>query len=160
MNKIVIKRKFGRLIMGVLALWPLIACPLPRSTPYTELFKDKRLGREAARNGGAFTAIADDANGQLYIPPDGYCSAAGIFIMSSMYTPGLTLLISDRYILVTLSLGEKYGSIGIAWGSLALQSLYTENTACLDMEERLNGIFKIRNLDISLGMNIKYLKHE
>jgi len=155
-------KKLKKAVMGAMAALLAAYCfPLTTHTLYGA-FEDNGWGVRPLGMAGAFTAVADDANGQLYNPAGlAIVKQQEFSLMSAMLYTGLdTVNIGQNYFGYVLPLGEKYGGFGAAWGDLSSPSLYSENTVSLGYARTLNDIFKIRNLDISVGMNVKYLTHQ
>jgi hypothetical protein len=159
MNNKTIKRRFSELTISVIAL--LSAYCLPLTSVYAA-FEDSGWGVRPLGMAGAFTAVADDSNGQLYNPAGlAIVQQKEFSLMSAMLYTGLdTVNIGQNYIGYVNPLSEKFGGVGIAWGAISSPSLYREDTASIGYGRTINDIVKIRNIDISLGFNIKYLKHE
>ncbi len=110
---------------------------------------------------GAFTAVADDANGQLYNPA-GLPQVVHdeVSLMSAQLYSGLDgVNIGLNYLGYVHPLGKRAGSIGVTWGELSSPSLYTEDTAAIGYGRYLNDIFGFKQPAVSIGANFKYLKH-
>jgi hypothetical protein len=161
MNNKTQKRSFGRPIMGVMALLAVFCLSFTARSVYAA-FEDSGWGVRPLGMGGAFAAIADDANGQLYNPAGlATVQQKEFSLMSAMLYTGLdTVNIGQNYLGYVHPLNEKFGTLGIAWGAISSPNLYREDTAAIGYGRTMNDIVKIRNLDISLGVNVKYLKHE
>lgn len=110
-----------------LALLPLLLnCGVPASFA---AFQDMRAGARPLGMGGAFTAVADDANAAGYNPA-GLVSARGLELLAmygKLYS-GLTdgsNLYSGTVAAVYPVAG--YGTVGAGWNGLGLTGMYQEN---------------------------------
>ena len=153
----------GETLLRRVVLFVVFAtCHLPLTTYSFGAFEDFGWGVRPLGMGGAYTAVADDANGPLFNPSGAvYISKFEISLASAKLFSGLEgVNIGQNYFSAIRSLGDKIGSIGITWHSLYTPALYREDTIVLTYARKLNDIIRFDSTDISLGTNIKYLKHE
>lgn len=123
-------------------------------------FKDNGWGARPAGMGGAFTAVADDANAPLYNPAGimQLKSPEGSFMYSKLYTGldevklGLNYL---SYVHPTL----YTGAFGVNWANFVAEDLYREDTFTLTYAHSLNDIFTNLENEYLIGINLKYLKN-
>ncbi len=129
-------------------------------------FKDSGWGTRPAGMGGAFVAIADDANAPLWNP-------AGIaqvkqYEASFMYArlfSGLKLYAGEDT--TTLGLNyfsficptERMGAFGLSWARFASTKLYKEDTLSVSYARKINDFAPKMVPVVFLGMNLKYLNH-
>lgn len=139
-----------------------VCCLPPLVSPLYAAFLDSGWGVRPLGMAGAFTAVADDSSAQLYNPAGlALVEQKEFSFMSAKLYSGLDGVdIALNYAGYVEHLSAKAGSFGIAWGALSSPSLYREDTASFGYGRSLNDIFKSSKLNISLGANIKYLKHE
>lgn len=125
-------------------------------------FDDFGWGVRPLAMGGAYTAVADDANGPLFNPSGAvYITKFEVSLASAKLFTGLEGVdIGQNYFSAVRSIGEEAGSVGVTWHSLYTPALYREDTFVLTYARKLNDIFNTDNLDVSVGTNLKYLKHE
>jgi hypothetical protein len=140
------------------------------ASPAHAAFLDTEYGARPTGMGGAFTAIADDSNAPLYNP-------AGIVQvqwneMSAMYSElfsGLTLYSGnaatggdtvhlDQSYLAYISKPLSIGSFGLSWANFNTTSLYREDTVTLSYAHYLGDVIPVLDNQVSLGMNLKYLR--
>ena len=124
-------------------------------------FQDTYWGVRALGMGGAFTAVADDANTPLY-------NIAGI---ANIYQQEITLMgsrlfagiegieIGANYLGYIRPIGEQYGAVSFAWSSLATPGLRREDTVYLGYARGINDIIHLdeETVFLSIGVNMKYL---
>jgi hypothetical protein len=133
-------------------------------------FQDTGWGARPVGMGGAFTAIADDSNAPLY-------NAAGIAQvqwqeLSAMYSSlfsGLTLYSGnaatggdtthlDQSFLSYVSKPTKIGSFGVSWSNFNATHLYREDSVALTYAHYLGDLIPVLDNQVSLGVNMKYLR--
>ncbi|MFH1368686.1 MAG: hypothetical protein ABII64_06145 [Elusimicrobiota bacterium] len=116
-------------------------------------FKDGGWGTRPLGMGGAFTALADDANSQLYNP-------AGIwqvedfeatFMNAKLFTGLDRVDLGMNYFSAVMPVDDKV-SVGILWANLYSQDQYREDTFAL------SGAFSVTN-KLNVGVNLKNLSH-
>jgi len=141
----------------------LAAYCLPLTTcPSFGAFQDSGWGVRPLGMGGAFTAVADDSNGQLYNPAGlAFVPQEELSVMSAQLYTGLdTVNIGLNYLGYVKPVSGKFGNLGFVWGSLSATSLYREDTASLGYGRFVNDVFGLSQPAISVGANVKYIKHE
>lgn len=123
-------------------------------------FKDNGWGARPAGMGGAFTAVADDANAALYNP-------AGIM---QLKIPEANFMYSKLYYgLDNVSLGLNYlsyvyptvskGAFGINWANFRATDLYREDTFTFTYASSLNDFNEELKNEYLFGANLKYLRN-
>jgi hypothetical protein len=139
--------------------------------PARAAFQESLWGARPTGLGGAFTALADDANAPAYNP-------AGITqiehneltVMYAQLFTGLTLFAGDSGETSTLSLGyfsyvpdikrlnSHIGSFGISWSNFSATHVSQENTFTLTWA-RQAPFLQIGRSEVFTGVNINYLQH-
>ncbi len=126
-------------------------------------FKDTGWGTRPASLGGAFTALADDANGALYNPAGIALirERTGNFMYAKLYMGLDEVDLGLNYFSVVLPVvpEEKMGSLGISWGNFIVEHLYREDTFSITYADWLNNYLSKLPLEIAVGINLKYLRH-
>lgn len=126
-------------------------------------FKDTGWGTRPAGLGGAFTGLADDANGPLYNPAGiaRLKSREGNFMYAKLYTGLDEVDLGLNYFSVVLPIvsREKLGSLGVSWSNFTALHLYREDTFNFTYADWLANYFPKLNQDIAVGLNLKYLRH-
>ena len=139
-------------------------------TPAQAAFQDSGWGARPVGMGGAFTAIADDSNASLYNP-------AGIVQvqwneLSAMYSrlfSGLTLYSGsaatggdtvhlDQNYVAFVSKPSAWGSFGLSWQNFNTTHLYREDTVNLSYAHYLGDVIPVLDNQVSMGVNLKYLR--
>ena len=138
--------------------------------PAQAAFQDTGWGARPVGMGGSFTAIADDSNAPLYNP-------AGLVQIqwnevSAMYsrlfsnltlfsgntgTGGDTVHLDQSY-LSYVSRASRYGSFGLSWANFNTTGLYREDTVALSYGRYLGDLFPVLDDQVSVGVNLKYLR--
>jgi len=138
--------------------------------PAQAAFLDTGYGARPTGMGGAFTAISDDSNAPLYNP-------AGLVQvqyneLSAMYSrlfSGLTLYSGnastggdtvhlDQSYLAYVSPPSRLGSFALSWQNFNTTSLYREDTVTLSYAHYLGDIIPVFDNQVSMGVNVKYLR--
>ena len=115
----------------VLCLAFCVLCLFPSSSEGA--FRDNFLGARSVAMGGAYTALADDADGAL-VNPAGLSNIEGQQIIAAL--SALHVGLSDDSFVSQNILGYAYrqrraGTLGIIWKRLAASDLYFENVLAL-----------------------------
>ncbi len=130
--------------------------------PCLSAFQDDFLGARSMAMGGAYTALADEADGNLVNP-------AGLSMLRTqqlcLTSSALYLGLSDGSFISQNIMGyafrQKKGSYGLAWKRFGVSSLYAENTVVLSHSRTGRLYFtkgdENRPRNISLGVNLKFL---
>lgn len=130
--------------------------------PCSGSFQDDFLGARSIAMGGAYTALADEADGILVNP-------AGLSMVRnqqlSITSSALYVGLSDESFISQNIMGyafrQKKGSYGIVWKRFGVANLYSENTIALCYARTGRLYFtkgeENRPRNISLGINLKFL---
>lgn len=125
-------------------------------------FTDSGWGVRPLGMAGAFTAVANDSNATLYNP-------AGIaqmeklettFMSAKLFTGLEGVEIGQNYFSYVYPMSQRTGNIGVTWASMYTPLLYREDAFALSYGKSLGNLFRIDNMQISVGTNLKYLRHE
>lgn len=132
------------------------------SGPAGAAFLDSGWGARPLGMGGAFTAVADGANATLYNPAGiaGTDCQEVSFMSAKLFTGLDGVEIGQNYFGYVYPLSPAAGNLGITWASLYTPELYREDTFALSYAHGLGRAFGLENSRVSLGANLKYLKHE
>ena len=126
--------------------------------------EDTYWGVRALGMGGAFTAVANDANAPLYnIAGIANCVQKEVTLMGSRLFAGLEGgEISSNYLGAVYPISEEWGAVSFAWSSLGVPALARYDTFNLGYARKLNDITGIDSdiVNLSAGLNIKYLREE
>jgi hypothetical protein len=127
-------------------------------------FVDTYWGVRALGMGGAFTAVADDANAPLYnIAGISFIGQKEITLMGSRLFAGIEgVEIGANYLGYVHPISLEYGSISFAWSSSSTPGLRREDTFNLGYARGLNDLISLDKelVEISAGLNLKYLMQE
>lgn len=127
-------------------------------------FQDVYWGVRALGMGGAFTAVADDANTPLYnIAGIANISQQEVTLMGSRLFAGIEgVEIGTNYLGYICPIGEQYGAVSFAWSSLSTPGLRREDTFNLGYARGINDIVRLdeETVFLSVGVNMKYLVQE
>ncbi len=133
-------------------------------------FQDTGWGARPVGMGGAFTAIADDSNAPLYNPAGlvqvqwNELSAmysrlfSGVTLFSGNSNTGGDTVHLDQSYLAYVSRASSYGSFGLSWANFNTTSLYREDTVTLSYARYLGDVIPVLDNQVSMGVNIKYLR--
>lgn len=123
-------------------------------------FKDNGWGARPSGMGGAFTAVADDANAPLYNPAGimQLKSPEGNFMYSRLYT-GLDEVNLGLNYLAYVHPTATIGAFGINWANFVASDLYREDTVTLSYAHSLNDFYEELENEYLIGANIKYLRN-
>lgn len=127
-------------------------------------FQDVYWGVRALGMGGAFTAVADDANTPLYnIAGIANISQQEVTLMGSRLFARIEgVEIGTNYLGYICPIGEQYGAVSFAWSSLSTPGLRREDTFNLGYARGINDIVRLdeETVFLSVGVNMKYLVQE
>ena len=127
-------------------------------------FEDTYWGVRALGMGGAFTAVANDANAPLYnIAGIANCGQREVTLMGSRVFAGLDgVEISTNYLGAVYPISEELGAVSFAWSSLGVPALARYDTFNLGYARKLNDVTGVDSdiVNLSAGLNIKYLREE
>ncbi|MBN1384596.1 MAG: type IX secretion system membrane protein PorP/SprF [Elusimicrobia bacterium] len=156
-----IKNKFSKRMIRFILL--LLIFLLPTAYCLHPAFKDSGWGTRPCGMGGAFVAVADDANAPLWNPAGiKYLTRLeGNFMYAKLYAGldevdlGLNYL---SFVYPNLKVGSlRIGSLGVSWGNFISKSLYREDTVTLTYAKGMDELIPLKG--ISVGINLKYLNH-
>ncbi len=140
------------------------------TTPSFAAFQDGGWGARPVGMGGAYTAISDDSNAPLYNPAGlvqiqwNEVSAmyarlfSGLTLYSGTSTTGNDEAHLDQSYLSYASRATKYGAWSTSWANFNTTSLYREDTFMLSYANYLGGLIPVLDNQVSLGVNLKYLR--
>ena len=127
-------------------------------------FDDTYWGVRALGMGGAFTAVANDANAPLYnVAGLGFVAQREVTLMGSRLFTGLEgVEIASNYAGYVHPISAKYGSISFAWSSISTPGLRREDSFNVGYARVLNDILRLDSeiVEFSAGVNLKYLMQE
>ena len=127
-------------------------------------FEDTYWGVRALGMGGAFTAVANDANAPLYnIAGIANCGQREVTLMGSRLFAGLDgVEISANYLGAVYPISEEWGTVSFAWSSLGTPALARYDTFNLGYARRLNDLINLDTdiVNLNAGLNLKYLRQE
>jgi len=127
-------------------------------------FVDTYWGVRALGMGGAFTAVANDANGPLYnIAGIGFASQQEVTLMGSRLFSGVDgVEVGANYLGYVCPIGLELGSISFAWSSTSTPGLRREDTFNVGYARVINDLIRVDSqvVEISAGINLKYLMQE
>ncbi len=159
-----VRMKSTRLLVTILSFQLLVPSSLFAA------FQDSGWGARPVGMGGAYTAISDDSSASLYNPA-GLVQIQWneITAMYSRLFSGLTLYSGsastggdtvhlDQSYLAYASRAMRYGSWGISWADFNTTSLYREDTVTLSYAHYLGGLIPALDNQVSMGVNLKYLR--
>ncbi len=139
-------------------------CLLVGASPLHAAFKDSGWGVRPLGMGGAFTAVANDANGTLYNPAGlaQVSSREATFMSAKLFTGLEGVDIGQNYLGYIHPLNARAGTLGVTWSALSTPGLYREDSASVSYGRYVNDILRLKSDTVlcSLGANVKYLKHE
>lgn len=128
-------------------------------------FESNYWGARPLAMGGAFTAVANDANAPLY-------NVAGIanlprkeftFMSSRLFTGVEGVDIGANYLSFVYPIfSPKYGAFSITWASVSATSVWREDIFNIGYARQVNDIFNLDTniVNMSAGLNFKYLMQE
>ena len=127
-------------------------------------FVDTYWGVRALGMGGAFTAVANDANGPLYnIAGIGFAAHQEVTLMGSRLFSGIDgVEIGANYFGYVYPISPQYGAVSLAWSSTSTPGLRREDTFNIGYARVMNDIFRLdpEIIELSIGLNLKYLMQE
>jgi len=134
-------------------------------------FQEDDWGARPVGMGGAFTAIADDSNAPLYNPAGivqvqwNEVSAmysqlfSGLTLYSGNSTTGGDIAHLDQSYFSYVSRPSRFGSLGISWSNFNATHLYREDAVTVTYARYLGDFFPVFDNAVSVGANVKYLRH-
>ncbi|MBQ2219566.1 MAG: hypothetical protein II417_02075, partial [Elusimicrobia bacterium] len=108
-------------------------------------FEDTYWGVRALGMGGAYTAVANDANAPLYnIAGIANCGQREVTLMGSRLFAGLEgVEISANYLGAVYPISEEWGAVSFAWSSLGTPALARYDAFNLGYARKLNDLVKV-----------------
>lgn len=153
----------GRFLVGMIVFIFAIG-------PAQAAFQDMDWGARPAGMGGAFTAIADDSNAPLYNPA-GIAQVqwqelsamysnlfSGLTLYSGNATTGADTVHLDQSYLSYVSKPTAFGSFGLSWTNFNATHLYREDSVALTYAHYLGDVIPVLDNQVSLGVNMKFLR--
>ena len=130
-------------------------------SPVFGAFNDPGWGVRPLGMGGAFTAVANDSNANVYNPAGiAQLQCDEVSFMSSKLFTGLEGVdIGQNFFSYVHPVSDKFGSVGFSWQSLYAQNLYQENTYAISYGRYFDDILKLKSFDLLGGASLKYLNH-
>lgn len=128
-------------------------------------FENTYWGARPLAMGGAYTAVANDANAPLY-------NIAGIanvvqkeftFMSSKLFTGVEGVDIGSNYLsFVYPVFSQQYGAISFTWASVSATSVWREDIFNIGYARQVNDIFNLDTniINMTAGLNLKYLMQE
>ncbi|MCX5778425.1 MAG: hypothetical protein NTU66_04320 [Elusimicrobia bacterium] len=131
------------------------------SLPAAAAFKDAGWGARPLGMGGAFTAVANDANGPLFNPAgiDQVTHKEATFMSSKLFTGLEGVEIGQNYFGYIHPLGRQLGTLGIVWSSLYAPGYYREDTGSISYGKYIESLSSSK-INVSMGASMRYLRHE
>ncbi len=130
-------------------------------------FESTYWGVRPLAMGGAFTAVANDANAPLYnIAGIANLTEREISLSASRLFTGLDgVEIGTNYFEYTQPLSmttDTYGVMSFAWASLSSPGLSREDTFNIGYARKVNDVLRLdpEIINLTAGLNLKYLRHE
>ena len=156
--------------MKITRLFILAGFFLLNSVPARAAFTDTGFGARPEGMGGAFTAIADDSNAPLFNPAglvqvqwnEVSAMYSQLFSGLSLYsgnaaTGGNTVNLNQSYV-AYVSRPSALGSFGLSWANFNTTTLYREDTLTLSYARYLGDFIPVLDNQLSIGVNLKYLR--
>ena len=116
--------------------------------------------------GGAFSAVADDSNAPLYNPAgivqiqwnELSASYANLYSGLTLYSGNDTVQLNQGYLAFAARPIPHIGSVEVSWASFNVTHLYREDSVALTYARNLGDFFPVLDNELSVGMNLKYLR--
>lgn len=134
------------LVLLLIVVFPYIA-----NASFTEV----GIGARPLGMGGAFSAVADDANATLWNPA-GLCQVAH-FELSSMYVKLYGLDVGSQFLSLCSGNFWSGGGIGASALTLGEKGLYSETSYILSVSQDLTSLLKDK-VPIAAGLSLKHLR--
>ena len=149
----------------VIAVAILLTIAVVSAQQVQAAFEDTYWGVRALGMGGAFTAVANDANSPLYnIAGIANCAQKEVTLMGSRLFTGLDgVEIGANYLgFIYPFVDDRWGALSFSWSSLGTPALARYDTFNIGYARRLNDVLKLNTevLNLSAGVNLKYLMQE
>ena len=126
------------------------------------LFNSTYWGVRPLGMGGAFTAVADDANAPVYnIAGTAILEQPEVTVTSAKLFTGLEGLdMGSDYVGIVYPISEQLGSVSIAWALFGDTGLRREDTINIGYARTLNDLNIWDRMDLSVGVALKYVRQE
>jgi hypothetical protein len=126
------------------------------------LFNSTYWGVRPLGMGGAFTAVADDANAPMYnVAGTATLEKAEATVTSSKLFTGIEGVdMSADYIGVVYPISDMIGSVSLAWSYFGDTGIRREDTVNLGYARTLNDLGIWDKMDLSIGIAGKYVRQE
>jgi hypothetical protein len=137
-------------------LWYSLFLSMLCSTNLFAAFKDAGWGARPLGMGGAFTAVANDANAALFNPAGlAQSTQPEISFMSARLFTGLEGVdLGMNYLSYVQPLRQEKDSLAVTWASLSSAGLYREDTACISYGRAMGSE------NSAFGLSLKALRQE
>jgi hypothetical protein len=130
-------------------------------------FQDLDLGARPVGMGGAFSAVADDSNAPLYNPAgivqiqwnELAATYSNLYSGLTLYSGNDTSQLNQGYFAFAAKPIPHVGSLEISWANFNVTHLYREDTFALTYARNLGDFIPQLDNALSLGTNLKYLRH-
>jgi hypothetical protein len=135
-------------------------------SPAHAAFQDLDWGARPVGMGGAFTAIADDANAPLYNPAglvqvqwnEVSAMYAQLFTGLNLYAGQDTVHLDQSYLAYVSKPIPHIGSLGLSWSSFDTTHLYREDTVTMTYARNVGDFVPVLDNSLAVGVNLKYLR--
>jgi hypothetical protein len=126
------------------------------------LFNSTYWGVRPLGMGGAFTAVADDANAPLYnIAGTAEMKKAEATVTSSKLFTGIEGVdMNANYVGLVYPISEKWGSVSAAWSLFGDTGIRREDTINIGYARKLNDLNIWEKMDLMVGVVGKYVRQE
>lgn len=129
-------------------------------------FQDVDWGARPVGMGGAFTAIADDANAPLYNPAglvqvqwhEVSAMYSRLFSGVDLYAGQDTTRLDQSYLSYVSKPIRNIGSLGLSWASFNTTHLYREDTVALSYGRNLGDFMTPLGNSLAAGVSVKFLR--
>lgn len=126
------------------------------------LFNSTYWGVRPLGMGGAFTAVADDANAPVYnIAGTATMKKPEATVTSAKLFTGIEGVdMSADYVGIVYPISEKWGSVSAAWSFFGDTGIRREDTVNIGYARTLNDLNIWDKMDLSVGIVGKYVRQE
>lgn len=125
-------------------------------------FKSTYWGVRPLGMGGAFTAVADDANAPVYnvAGTAGMKKAEATVTSAKLFTGMEGVDFGVDYVGAVYPISEKWGSVSLAWSLFGNTGLEREDVINVGYARSLNDLGIWEKMDLSVGIVGKYVRRE
>lgn len=126
------------------------------------LFNSTYWGVRPLGMGGAFTAVADDANAPVYnIAGTATMKKPEATVTSAKLFTGMEGVdMSADYVGMVYPISEQWGSVSAAWSYFGNTGIEREDSVNIGYARTLNDLGIWSGMDLSVGIVGKYIRHE